>query len=172
MWGRKVANSNQTVETPWSFVKAVEKHFGIEFEYDMACSSENRKAPYFITEDMDSLSIDWPLDGWLWLNPPFRHVGAWAKKCLEQMERGCKIVSIWPLSYDNNMIETWGKACVSKVNGRIWPEVRTCQLGLWDKSNSVWSNGLHWDRKVGTLTEVEAKRYPMASIIKELEGIL
>ena len=143
-----MANSNQNIETPDAFVRAVEAFYGIKFKYDMAGTEENKKAPTVFTEAQDSLSIDWPTDGWCWLNPPFRNVGKWVQKCLEQTRRECKIVSVWPLSGDLNQIDTWKYADVTVVHGRVWPEVRGVMLCMW----SSWYTGakvygLRWDKK-------------------------
>lgn len=40
-----MANSNQDIETPIEFVRAVESCFNIFFKYDMAATPENKKAP-------------------------------------------------------------------------------------------------------------------------------
>lgn len=146
--------SNQNVSTPREFIKAVEKYYGIKFKYDMAASEENHKAPEYFTEKDDSLSIDWPLDGWCWLNPTFINLTQWINKCLQQMRRGCKIISIWPLSGDLNQIPTYENATVSIIHGRIWPVVRGCMLCKWDLSDT-WGltiNGLKWDKT--ELTEI------------------
>ena len=143
--------STQKTETPDTFVRAVEKYLAIEFKYDMAGTELNKKAPVVFTEQEDSLSIDWPTDGWCWLNPPFANVGEWAKKCREQSIRGSGIVSIWPLSGDLNMIPAWEHAAVHVIHGRIWPLVRGCMLCMWDDID-YGVEGLRWDRK--ELTEI------------------
>ena len=124
-----MAGGNQNISTPWEFVKAVEEYKGIKFLYDMAASGPiDKKAPLYYTEWDDSLSIDWPLDGWCWLNPTFRNLTKWVNKCAEQKELGCKIVSVWPLSGDLNQVPTYLEAGVDIIHGRIWPEVRGCML--------------------------------------------
>ena len=74
-----MSNSNQEIETPLSFVRAVEQEFQIEFHYDMAANRSNKKAPVFYD---DSLNIDWPLEGWLWLNPP-TVTDKWGKEIIQ-----------------------------------------------------------------------------------------
>jgi hypothetical protein len=145
-----MANSNQNIETPPEFVLAVENLLGIKFEYDMAGTEENKKAPIVFTEAQDSLSVDWPTDGWCWLNPPFKHVGKFVKKCVEQMDLGCRVVSIWPLSGDFNMIPAWKWSQVYVIHGRIWPEVRGCMLCVWGVDIES-PKGLIWDKKNKTL---------------------
>jgi phage N-6-adenine-methyltransferase len=138
---------NQDIETPVAFVRAVENFLGIEFKYDMAATSQNKKAPEYISEEGNSLTMLWPTNGWCWLNPPFRNLSKWINKCDEQMRRGCNIVSIWPLSGDRNQITTWQKAGVYIIHGRIWPEVRGCMLCVWNKNIPLYIHGLRWDGK-------------------------
>lgn len=147
-----MANSNQNIETPWAFVKAVEELFGIKFKYDMAGTEENKKAPIVFTEEQDSLSIDWPRDGWCWINPPFKHVGRFADKCREEYLKGAMIMSIWPLSGDFNMINTWKHSDISIVHGRVWKETRGVMLCEWNMLSNGRVDGLRWDKKNGTLT--------------------
>jgi len=140
--------NTQNTETPLIFVQQVQKYLDIKFKYDMAADSNNFKAPYYFTEKDDSLSMDWPLDGWCWLNPTFKNLTKWIKKCKEQKDRGCCIVSIWPLSCDKNQIETFTKSSVFVIHGRIWPNVRGCMLCVWiHKQPIIWVTGLSWDKK-------------------------
>ena len=137
-------NSNQNISTPIIFIQAVEEYFNLRFLYDMAADVDDRKAPEYCS---DSLDIDWPIDGWCWLNPPFGMQTKFIKKCVEQSNRGCKIISIWPLSGDKNQISTWTEAGIHVIHGRIWPEVRGCMLCDWSKRCAGEVVGLSWDKK-------------------------
>jgi hypothetical protein len=123
--------SNQNIPTPWNLFFAVEKYFHIHFKYDMAASKENAKCGIFFTEEDDSLSIDWPTDGWIWLNPTFVNLTKWINKCKEQKEKGCRIISIWPFSCDLNQIVSYQNANEFRIFGRVWPNVRGCVLYEW-----------------------------------------
>jgi len=150
-----MANSNQNIETPDSFIKAVEEYFCIKFKYDMAANSDNAKCSRYYTERQNALSIDWPLDGWCWLNPPFRHLTRFIRKCKEQKDWDVKIISIWPLSSDRNQIPAWRESSVYVIHGRLWPEVRglmLCQWWLRRPRENV--KGLMWDREAGTLKRI------------------
>jgi hypothetical protein len=143
-----MANRNQNIETPISFVCAVEKFFNIKFDVDLAASSYNKKAPNYFDESTNSLSIAWPLGGYCWLNPPFKRLTLWVNKCSEQVDRGCHIFSIWPLSGDSNQIISWKKAGINIIHGRIWPEVRGCMLCEWSAEFCTpYIRGLSWDKK-------------------------
>lgn len=149
--GNIMANSNQNIETPRNFLYAVEKHFNIRFKWDLACVVTNAKCLPWCD---DNLKVDWPL-GWCWLNPPFGKLQPWVDKCVAEYQRNVKIVSIWPLSGDLNMVDVWKHAQVNIVHGRIWPEVRGCMLCVWD--NSVRADktvhGLKWQKKEGKLVK-------------------
>ena len=140
-----MANRNQEIATPLIFVNSVENYFKISFKYDMAANAQNSKCPIYYSIKDDSLKIDWPLDGWCWLNPPFRNLTEWIRKCKEQSDRGCKIMNIWPLSGDKNQVPTWTDADVYIIHGRIWPHVRGIMLCRWKKSKFRVISGLAWN---------------------------
>ena len=133
--------SNQDISTPPIFIKGVEELFKLRFKYDMAANEENTKCETWFS---DSLERDWPTDGWCWLNPPFQKTTQFVKKCKEQMDRGCNIVSIWPLSGDLNQIITWKSTLVNVIHGRVWSLVRGCMLCKWDGMGRG-VQGLRWD---------------------------
>ena len=138
--------TTQNTSTPWEFVRAVEKYFGIKFKYDLAASKSNAKAPKFITEKDDSFKIKWPKSQ-SWLNPTFEILTKWINKCVREKQRGCKFKTIWPLSGDLNQIETWKNADIYIIFGRIWPNVRTCMLCDWGPSTGGKIIGLRWNKK-------------------------
>ncbi len=91
---QKPTESRQDYETPPDFLAAVARRFG-ELEVDLACgpsdqqnlfgSNDTRKAPIgCVFPLVDSLALPWAerFDGsTCWLNPPFRRVVLWARKC-------------------------------------------------------------------------------------------
>lgn len=106
MPAQKPGRSKQDYETPRNFLSAIKKRLGIKaFEFDFACSRENRKARRGWTEHDDSLSkADWEWQhevdlGWGWLNPPYSDIGPWAKKALDC---GAKIAFLVPASVGSN----------------------------------------------------------------------
>lgn len=112
--------SNQEVKTPPEFMAAVEKVFG-KIEFDLAASYKNTKAVRFWSEEDDSLSRPWPTEYLCWLNPPFSNIGPWAKKCLEESQRGCRILMLVPASVGSNWFRDYvdGNASVLFLNGRL-----------------------------------------------------
>lgn len=148
--------SNQNIATPWNFFRAVEKWWDIEFEHDMAAGPENAKCDKYFTEDDDALSIDWPKDGWCWLNPPFAGLTKWVEKCRIESRAGSNIVSIWPLSGDINTIPCWKYAdTIIVVHGRVWPNVRSCMVCRWLPYilGRQVIMGMRWNKKTGELTK-------------------
>lgn len=147
--------SNQNIATPWNFFHAVEAYFGIKFEYDMAARLWSTKCTNHFTMEDNSLSIQWPTDGWCWLNPPFGQLTKFIDKCYTEYQKGCDIISIWPLSSDLNQIPVWKHCDIFPIHGRVWPEVRGCALYRWTHCpGRINCRGLKWDKKAGTLTEI------------------
>ena len=160
-----MANGDQCVATPSAFVSAVEATLGVSFKYDMAANTENFKCERYFTEADNSLVIDWPRDGWCWLNPPFRNLTQWIKKCDKEMTAGSRIVTIWPLSGDQNQVPVWVQCEVNVIHGRVWPEVRGVMVCVWDWARRPLIRGLTWDKKEHTLT------YSWGKPLPELEAI-
>lgn len=142
-----MANSDQTIATPWEFYKALTRYTGIWPLYDMAADEFNTKTVQYFDETDNSLSIDWPINGWCFLNPPFKNLTQWVKKCQEQINRGVRIMTIWPLSGDINQIPTFENCRVIVVHGRVWPEVRGIMVSIWDKNIKPSIEGARWDKK-------------------------
>lgn len=100
----KRGKSVQAVATPWEFIFAVEEKFG-EITWDLAATADNAKAPYFITPEMDTFTVNWAklLDGKLgWLNPEFDPMEKWVSKCALEQNRGAEFVVIGPASVSTN----------------------------------------------------------------------
>lgn len=97
------ADSKQDYPTPPAFIAAVEARFG-PICFDLAASPHNAKAARFFTLAEDSLSQAWhaipgvPRGGLLWLNPPFKQIAPWAKKCVEEAEAGACVAFLVPAS--------------------------------------------------------------------------
>jgi phage N-6-adenine-methyltransferase len=123
MPAQKPGRSEQVVETPEAFIKAVKTRLGVpNFAWDLAASKENAKAPAYWTEKDDSLSRPWsPIFGWSWLNPPYSDITPWVKKCWEEAQRGSQIACLVPASVGSNWWATYvhDKAYVTFLNGRI-----------------------------------------------------
>lgn len=98
---------------------------------DLAASADNAQAPLYITEEEDSLSVDWKEyydfcvgdegEGWLWLNPPYDNIEKWASKCAHAMTQGVKILFLVPASVGSNWYAKYVEdfACVDLLNGRL-----------------------------------------------------
>lgn len=145
----------QEVATPWPLFKAVEKYFGVKFVTDLAASPDNAKCVHFYDKNVDALTIPWMNDGWNYLNPPFKGITKWVKKCAEESAKGAKIISIWPLSGDLNQLPTYMLATkIYVVHGRVWPNVRGCMIVMWNGRRRIFDkkfHGLIWDSKKSIL---------------------
>jgi len=140
---------SQNEATPDIFVKAVEDYFQIKFAWDLAASAENAKAKNYYTEADNAFLQDWPTKGWSWLNPPFFDLKPWVQNCIDEKNRGCKFITIWPLSGDLNVMPSWIHAQVNVIHGRIWPTVRGCMVCVWNNDPKMRKapRGLRWDKK-------------------------
>jgi phage N-6-adenine-methyltransferase len=128
---QKPGLSKQDYATPREFIDAVERRFGA-ITLDLAASPDNAKAKRYFTIGQDSLSQDWGKllgEGHnLWLNPPFRNIVIWAKKCSETKrpyvrpdEWPSKIMLLTPASVSTNWFRDYvfGKARVFALNPRM-----------------------------------------------------
>lgn len=119
--------SKQNYSTPHEFIAAVESKFG-HIGFDLAAEQETSKAgPYScFTKEDDALTKDWVADastpkGWLWLNPPFGDIGAFAEKCATESAKGARILMLVPASIGSNWFRdhVLGKAMVFGLNPRM-----------------------------------------------------
>lgn len=94
-------SSKQDYTTPDDFMTAVHSRFG-KPSFDLAASSENTKAPNFLTEEDNSLLQCWPKGERCWLNPPFNNISPWAKKCAEESALGAEILLLVPAAVGSN----------------------------------------------------------------------
>lgn len=138
MPAQKPGRSEQTVETPWAFLDAVEARFGL-ITHDLAATETNCKCRHVLKPRChrfgpgspmgeDALSEDWTrLVGALWLNPPFGDVAPWAEKCkasathpprLDTQRRICFLV---PASLDTRWFHehVYGHARIFALSGRL-----------------------------------------------------
>lgn len=79
--------------TPQCIVDAIADRFYVRFALDVCATDESAKAPRWITEADDGLSVDWlsmvgnqqesgerPA---IWCNPPYSSPGPWIDRCIE-----------------------------------------------------------------------------------------
>ena len=117
------ANSSGDIWTPWPFVYAAENKFG-KFDWDLAATAASAKAGLFIELSTDSLTVPWhalpvnqsvagkaqPL---LFLNPPYSIITPWARKCVEERNKGAEILLLVPGSIGANWywdyVEGWAQ---------------------------------------------------------------
>lgn len=99
--------SKQNYATPQDLLTAIIKYLNIDgFVFDFAADSSNTVAANYWSEADDSLAKtpeEWYnacKSGWGFLNPPFKNISPWAKKCHEASQRGAKIAFLVPASVD------------------------------------------------------------------------
>jgi phage N-6-adenine-methyltransferase len=119
---QRPGRSKQDYSTPQPFIDAVIARFG-KLAWDLAASSENRKAQFYYDERANSLSKDWSeLHGNMWINPPFGDIAPWAKKCAETtLLFGDRIFLLVPASVGSRWFaqHVHGKALVLALGPRL-----------------------------------------------------
>lgn len=156
---QRPGRSRQDYATPRDFVRAAQLKLGIDhFEFDFAADATNTVAPHFWTAADDSLvktPEQWRAeigDGWGWLNPPFKRIGPWARRCADVAALGGAIAFLVPASIGANWFrdDVDGKAHVLALNGRLpfipeqptWLYPKDCILCLFHEGSfggvSVW----------------------------------
>jgi hypothetical protein len=83
--------SQQNSGTPIAFLQAIENKFNVKLQFDLACTtqdcivqqSDQSPVGYYNDLGIDSLQQNWRNlhVNCCWLNPPFRHIRPWVKKC-------------------------------------------------------------------------------------------
>ncbi len=125
-----LSNRNESIQdvgTDKLFFSVVHREFS--FAADLAANEHNHKCPVWYgksegdTETAGgSLNLPWHrLAGWLWLNPPYKDMEPWARKCQEEAALGAKIAMLVPASVDTDWFEdyVWGKAEVRFLKSRL-----------------------------------------------------
>lgn len=132
--------SQQNSATPWEFMESVECRFDIEFGFDIACTTEDAKAPdgYYFDKGVDALVQNWSdiRATNSWLNPPWKKINKFAKKCAElrQYDRTMaltndgvvmvpttRVISLWNAGVGSKWMfdYVWGNSAVYVLSPRI-----------------------------------------------------
>lgn len=127
---QKPGCSEQSVQTPSDFLRAVEKRFG-RLVFDLAASEQNTVVPgCFYNEAQNALTRSWvhPTDqsnvvvpvgrAYRWLNPPFARPVPWLAKATEE---NANTLVLLPCSGGANWWRDWvhEKVPVLQLNGRL-----------------------------------------------------
>lgn len=119
---QKPGRSEQVVETPPDFMKAIKSRLGIhEFAIDLAANKDNAKAHQFYSEDDDALIQGWIFNEWCWCNPPYSDIEPWVTKAAIESQKGAKVAMLLPASVGSNWWAKYvsGYAYETFLNGRI-----------------------------------------------------
>jgi phage N-6-adenine-methyltransferase len=118
------APGRQDYETPDAFFELCDREFN--FGWDLAAHADNHKCPRWFGPGSpyaaDSLLTPWwDLREWSWLNPPFADIKPWARKCLEESERGARIAMLTLASTGANWFRDycWNHCDIRFLNGRL-----------------------------------------------------
>jgi phage N-6-adenine-methyltransferase len=146
--------SKQDYQTPAALIDAALDRLCLStFTWDLAATADNKKAPFFYSEQDDSLAQDWDAcGGWLWCNPPYNDITPWVEKAAATTES--YIAMLLPASVGSNWWRdhVHHRAHVLLLNGRVpfmpdkpkWLYPKDCALLLYTPfikygSYEVWS---------------------------------
>lgn len=118
------APGRQDYETPDEFFRLCDREF--QFGFDLAAHGSNRKCGFWYGPEspfgIDSLALSWwDIPSWSWLNPPFAEIKPWARKCLEESEKGAKVAMLTLASTGANWFRDycWDRCQIRFLNGRL-----------------------------------------------------
>jgi len=158
--------TEQDVGTDPKLFQVLDEEFN--FVWDLACNEDNCLVKSegvifyhgFTYPEHDALKESWfPIVGfdyyhpkWLFLNPPYKNIEPWAKRCYLQSLMGAKIVMLTPASVGTRWFEEWvyDKAMVKFLIGRPTfkghdkPYPKDMMISIFDNFNRGF--GL-WDWK-------------------------
>lgn len=102
MPAQKPGKSRQDYPTPRAFLDVVEHIYG-PMQIDLACTRLDCKGSVggLYYPEVDSLAVNWNiLAGYknLWLNPPYKRIAHWVKKCATERPAGASIYLLVPAS--------------------------------------------------------------------------
>jgi hypothetical protein len=145
--------SNQDVKTPRDFLDAVVRRFG-SIELDLAANEPNVAyrwlGPGSSLGANDALEVDWMQfnrGGLSWLNPPYKLVLPWVKKCAEARRAGMKIALLVPAAVCTDWFIDYviPYAYVFELTPRPFKtEVRDCVLALYTPEGYVGRETWTW----------------------------
>lgn len=103
---QKPHKSVQEVQTPPELLRAIEREFRVSsWAMDLAANAQNAVCPLYLGPGSsigeNSLQVDWPDEGDMWLNPEFADIEPWAVKCAAYRGRG-RIFMLVPASIGAN----------------------------------------------------------------------
>jgi hypothetical protein len=121
--------SKQDYETPWGLIRAVERRFGQEFDWDLAATPGQQKAPRFIAPPgaahapCDLFSDDGVRDalGLCWLNPEFGDLKRWSRRAAEVAGPHRRVVMLAPAAVSTEWFAeyVWPHAHVVAIRPRV-----------------------------------------------------
>jgi|21_taG_2_1085346.scaffolds.fasta_scaffold01168_5 site-specific DNA-methyltransferase (adenine-specific) len=128
-WNRSQLFSTTGVEghPDWSTPRPLFEHLNQEFAFDLdgAAQAHNAMLENFISPEEDSLTVEWSDRGsTVWLNPPYKNMGAWMKKAYLESLKGLTVVALVLVRSDTRWWNDWAMkaAEVRIIRGRVYFE--------------------------------------------------
>ena len=145
--------SNQDVRTPKVFLDAVVERFG-NVDIDLAANAANHVVPRYLGPGSklaeDALEVGWMQfnrGGLAWLNPPFRRVLPWVKRCEVARASGMKIALLVPAAVCTSWMldHVRPHAYTFELTPRVFArEIRDCVLAVFTPEGYVGRDVWRW----------------------------
>lgn len=155
---RDKTTTKQDYATPDAFFHAVNQT--LPMVWDLAATQENTKCANYISPEQDTFKFEWhklAFGEWLYLNPEFKNIAPYAKKCYEESIQGAQIAMLTPASTDTHWFKDFifQKALVVFIRGRMsfdgkGPYPKPLMLSLF----AFKPRFVIWDWKKQRLSEV------------------
>lgn len=102
--------------TPRDFVESL----GVNFDVDLAATSENKITQLYLSKETDALNVNWRYLGkMLWCNPPYSNITPWVEKSIDLIkhkDNAC-VIMLLPASTDTK----WFKLCAENSSIFLLP---------------------------------------------------
>ena len=94
----------------------------------------------------DGMTLDWPTNKPVFVNPPYSEIATWSQKCREQFERGCTVILLIPARTDTRYFHDFivDVAEVRFIKGRVkfvHPEKGVCKAAPFPSILCIMDGG-------------------------------
>jgi phage N-6-adenine-methyltransferase len=93
--------------TPKSLLKTLKERYKISLD-PCARNATEAVCERFYSPSDDGLIQSWDTEDWCFVNPPYsRDIGKWMRKCVEESEKGNKIIALVPARTDTKWFHNY-----------------------------------------------------------------
>lgn len=149
-------------QTPEHIVTSVGALLNRRISLDPCAKDEtNAKYMHFIDEELDGLKTSWfdfigfneldcAVDGFVFVNPPFSQLKAWAMKCVEEANKGLVVVLLHPDTPDTTVYQYIEDNCNLQL-------VPTSRVNFIDPDTGKIKSGVNFPSVLSVFTGMPKK---------------